>query len=603
MTPDAWGIEDGYWDIAGRWHETPEATRRALRVAMGGLADVADPPPATRPVWFVRHGRAPSIQRPAELVLEDGTRLDAAGTLPRDLPLGYHDLHPDDGGPTTRLIVTPDRCALPEGLRTWGWSAQLYATRSEQSWGIGDLGDLATLARWATGLGAEVVAINPLHAATPTEPQEPSPYFPSSRRFRNPLYLRIEDVPGFDPGDEAMAEAQLTGRALNTHRTIDRDAVYALKLHALETLWSRFDGDARFDAFVAEGASALRQFATFCVLAERHCSGWRDWPAEFRRPDSPGVTRFAAANHERVRFHCWLQWLLSDQLATAGSEIALLGDLAIGFDPNGADAWMWQDVVADGVRVGAPPDSFNADGQDWGLPPFVPWKLRAVGYDPLVQTVRAALEHCGALRIDHVMGLFRLFWIPDEGTPADGTYVRFPATDLLDIVALESARAGAVVVGEDLGTVEDEARDHLSQRGVLSYRLVWFEDEPPEEFPEQALAAVTTHDLPTIGGVWTREDEEAGHGLRECLVELTGLTDDAPVEDVVVRTYARLASAPSMIVMATLDDALCISERPNLPGTTTERPNWSLALTSPLEDLMKDPVSVNLADALRRQGE
>lgn len=603
MAPDAWGIDDGYWDIAGGWHETAEPTRRALRVAMGGLGDVADPPPATRPVWFVRHGQPAPIERPAELVLEDGTRLQATNLLPPDLPLGYHDLLPNDGGPTTRLIVTPPRCALPEGLRTWGWSAQLYAARSSRSWGIGDLGDLATLARWAARQGAGVVGINPLHAATPTEHQEPSPYFPSSRRFRNPLYLCIDDVPGFDPSDPTMAAAQTTGRGLNGDRLIDRDAVFKLKLEVLDALWTTFEGDARFDAFVAAGGSSLRNFATFCVLAERHGGGWRDWPSEYRRPDSPGITRFAASHHDRIRFHCWLQWLLGDQLASAGTEIALLGDLAIGFDPDGADAWMWQDVVANGVRVGAPPDSFNADGQDWGLPPFVPWKLRAVGYDPFVQTVRAALEHCGALRIDHVMGLFRLFWIPEDGTPADGTYVRFPATDLLDIVALESARSGAVIVGEDLGTVEDEMRDHLSFRGVLSYRLVWFENEPPEEFPEQALAAVTTHDLPTIAGVWTHRDEEAGHGLHERLEELTGLPPDARVEDVVVRSHARLADAPSMIVMATLDDALRICERPNLPGTTTERPNWSLALTSPLEDLMEDPVTVNVADALQRQGE
>jgi 4-alpha-glucanotransferase len=201
------------------------------------------------------------------------------------------------------------------------------------------------------------------------------------------------------------------------------------------------------------------------------------------------------------------------------------------------------------------------------------------------------------------MGLFRLFWIPEDGSPADGTYVRFPATELLDIVALESERSGAVIVGEDLGTVENEVREHLSRRGVLSYRLVWFEDEPPERFPEQALAAVTTHDLPTIAGVWTHRDEEAGHGLHERLSELTGLADDAPVEDVVVATHARLGHAPSMILMATLDDALCIAERPNLPGTTTERPNWSLALTAPLEELMQSPVTVNVADALRRQGE
>jgi 4-alpha-glucanotransferase len=293
-----------------------------------------------------------------------------------------------------------------------------------------------------------------------------------------------------------------------------------------------------------------------------------------------------------------VQWLLDEQLATAGADIALLGDLAVGFDPGGADAWVWQDVVAHGVRVGAPPDAFNAFGQDWGLPPFVPWRLRAVGYEPLVQTVRAALEHCGALRIDHVMGLFRLFWIPDGAQPSDGTYVGFPGSELLDIVALESARAGAVIVGEDLGTVEDEVRAELAERAVLSYRLVWFESEPPEEFPEQALAAVTTHDLPTVAGAWSGSDEHADDEQRARLLEVTDLPPTAQVSDVVVAAHARLARAPSMVVTATLDDALCVEERPNLPGTTTERPNWSLALPKDLEDIVDDPVVARVADAL-----
>lgn len=602
MARDAWGIEDGYWDIAGQWHDTPDSTRRALRVAMGGLGDVADPPPASRPVWFVRHGTTPAIERPGELVLEDGTHLSAMTALPPDLPLGYHDLLPSDGGPATRLIVAPDRCHLPDGLRTWGWSAQLYAARSHASWGIGDLGDLATLARWSASLGAGVLGINPLHAAQPGPQQDPSPYFPSSRRFRNPLYLRIEDVPGFSASDKTLALAAEAGRSLNNKRVIDRDQVYALKLPALELLWTGFGHDARFDAFIARGGSALRQFAVYCALAERHGGGWTTWPSEYRRPDSPSVTRFAAAQHDRLRFHCWLQWLLDEQLAAAGAEIALLGDLAIGFDPGGADAWVWQNTMAHGVRVGAPPDAFNAEGQDWGLPPFVPWRLRAVGYEPLVQTVRAALDHCGALRIDHVMGLFRLFWIPEGGGPTDGTYVRFPDNELLDIVALESDRAGAVIVGEDLGTVEDEVREQLANRGVLSYRLVWFENEPPEAFPPQTLAAVTTHDLPTIAGVWSGTDDQADSELRRRLVELTGLPATAAVDEVVVAAHARLADAPSMVVTATLDDALRVQERPNLPGTTIERPNWSLALPRAVEDLVDDPVVAQVAEALRRPG-
>lgn len=604
MATDAWGIEDGYWDIRGEWHETLRSMRRHLRVAMGGLGDVEDPPPHTRPVWFVRHGTAPGINRPAELALEDGTRVTAIDRLPPDLPLGYHDLLPNDGGPTTRLIITPDRCHLAGLDRVWGWTVQLYAARSAHSWGIGDLADLRTLARWSNDAGARVLAINPLHAPKPLPDPEPSPYFPSSRRFRNPLYLRIEEVPGYSTDDPTLAEAAAAGRALNGSRVIYRNHVHKLKLDALERLWSQFDGDPRFDRYVAEQGIGLRQYATYCALAEQHGSGWSEWPSEHRRADSRGVERFMAANEDRLRFHSWIQWLLDEQLAAAAAGaggVALLGDLAIGVDPDGADAWVWRDVLAPGVRVGAPPDEFNPAGQDWGLPPFVPWKLRALGYEPLAATLRASLRHCGALRIDHAMGLFRLFWIPEGCTAEEGGYVRFHGTELLDIVALESARAGAAIVGEDLGTVEDEVRALLAERSVLSYRLVWFEREPPEAFPQQALAAVTTHDLPTIAGLWTGADledqrlagldpaDDGAEAQRQWLRELTGLPEDAPVDDVVVATYERLAGAPSLVRAASLDDALGVEERPNIPGTTVERPNWSLALPLPIEAVLDHP--------------
>ncbi|MEY2570368.1 MAG: 4-alpha-glucanotransferase, partial [Acidimicrobiaceae bacterium] len=282
--PDAWGIDDGYFDTNGDWHATPESTRRALRVSMGGLADVADPPPSSRPVWFVREGDAPELQRPAELVLEDGTDVHAPNRLPPDLPIGYHDLHPDDGGPTTRLIITPARCHLVDDLHTWGWATQLYATRSRDSWGIGDLADLRRLGSWSRGQGAGVLALNPLHAPLPLPRQEASPYSPSSRRYRNPLYLSVELVPGFDAGDPALAAAASAGRALLDEPIIDRDRVHAIKLDALELLWSRFTGDERFAAYGAAEGSALTRYATFCALAEHHGGGWASWPAERRRP-------------------------------------------------------------------------------------------------------------------------------------------------------------------------------------------------------------------------------------------------------------------------------------------------------------------------------
>jgi 4-alpha-glucanotransferase len=262
------------------------------------------------------------------------------------------------------------------------------------------------------------------------------------------------------------------------------------------------------------------------------------------------------------------------------------------------------------VRVGAPPDEFNTQGQDWGLPPFVPWKLRGWGYGPFIETMRAVLRHAGGLRVDHVMGLFRLFWIPEHGTPHDGTYVRYPASDLLDILALESVRSAAYVVGEDLGTVEPEVRTELASRGVLSYRLLWFEPEPPSRFPHEALAAVTTHDLPTVAGLWTGSDlkaqrdigtepnEESTRHIKEKLGRFTGLGDDAAPGEVVVGAYRSLAEAPSMIVTAALDDALGVEERPNMPGTTDEWPNWSIALPKPLDEVLADPQVEAVASAL-----
>ncbi|HEY3189005.1 MAG TPA: 4-alpha-glucanotransferase, partial [Solirubrobacteraceae bacterium] len=494
--------------------------------------------------------------------------------------------------------VAPRRCHLPEGTRIWGWAAQLYAARSTESWGVGDLGDLRRLARWsAETLGARMLLINPLSAVTPVAPQQPSPYYASSRRYRNPLYLRVELAPGAGTSRLDLDRLAAAGRALNDARHIDRDAVWKLKAEALEGLWAAFAGSERFEGYRREQGHALREFARFCVLAEQYGAGWQGWPEEYRRPESPAVERLAAVRATRVGFHEWLQWLLDEQLEQAGRELRLMQDLPIGVDPGGADAWAWQDVLTTAVSVGAPPDAYNADGQDWGLPPFVPHRLAAHGYTPFIETIRAGLRHAGGLRIDHVMGLFRLYWIPRGRGAANGAYIRYPADDLLAIVALESERARAIIVGEDLGTVEDGVRERLAEHAILSYRVVWFQPEPPAHYPELALAAVTTHDLPTIAGLWTgadveaqaaigREPNRAGFAeMRDRLRQMTGVADDAPVDEVIVRTHERLSEAPSVIVTATLDDALAVAERPNMPGTVTEWPNWSIALPRPLEAL------------------
>ena len=324
------------------------------------------------------------------------------------------------------------------------------------------------------------------------------------------------------------------------------------------------------------------------------------------------MASFAADRADRVAFWAWVQFLVDDQLRRAEEPLALLTDLAVGVDPDGADAWCLQDLLAHGVRVGAPPDEYNRAGQDWGLPPFVPHALRRVAYEPLASLWRAAMGHGGGLRIDHVMGLFRLYWLPPGGGPTDGAYVRYPADDLLAVLAIESVRSGAVVVGEDLGTVEEGVRDRLHAAGLLSYRLVWFEETAPEHYPAQALGAVTTHDLPTIAGVWSGDDaadqraagvepDEAALGrLRNKLVALSGLDGDAPVEEVIVTVHQRLSAAPCALVAATLEDALALRRRPNLPGTTDERPNWSLGLPMPLEEVLDDPLVARVASALRR---
>lgn len=605
MTTDAWGVADGYEDTLGAWHDVSPSTRDAIHAAMG-----PPPPAAPGPVRVLEPGAAFAVERPYRLRLEDGTSLTVDRALPPDVPLGYHDLEPLDGSTPVRLIVSPGRCPLPEGLHAWGWAVQLYATRSDQSWGIGDLGDLRRLGTWSASLGAGLALVSPLHAPIPVTPLQNSPYFPSSRRFLNPLYLCIEEAPGAADLGADLDRAAAQGRELNAGRRIDRDRIWRLKLDALGRLWRRFGGDADFDLFIKTRGASLHEFSVFSALSEHHSTGWTRWPAEFRRPEAPGVARFAAERAERVRFHQWLQWLLDRQLAGAGRALPLMHDLPIGVDPDGADAWTWQDVLATGATVGAPPDRYNSRGQDWGLPPFVPHRLRERRYEPFVETVRATLRHAGGLRIDHVMGLFRLFWIPRGAVPADGAYVRYPAEHLLAIVALESQRAGAVVVGEDLGTVEGGVRESLAARNVLSYRVTWFESDPPPRYPRLALAAVTTHDLPTIAGLWTGADlaeqqalglspnERAPRELVRRLAELTGLPESAAPAAVIEATHGLLADAPSALVTATLEDALAVVERPNMPGTSLERPNWSIALPEPLERLQTHPLALAIARAL-----
>ncbi len=596
---DQWGIDPSYVDATGRRRQVPDATVGRLRGIIGEPA-VGHPPLVFGPGERIVLGAG-------ELILEDGTTVTVGDEAPRDVPLGYHTFV-DRAGGSTRVIVSPRRCHLPPGRRDWGWASQLYATRSSQSWGIGDLGDLARLARWSSELGAGFVLVNPMGAVAPADTQQPSPYFPTSRRYRNPLYLRIEDVPGAADSGVTLERAAAAGRALNQRREIDRDAVWRIKRPVLETIWLAGAARDEFDRWYDDQPVSLCQFAVWCVLAEQHGPRWRDWPADCRQPDGVGIARALAEHADRVRFHAWLQWLVALQLAAA-REVTIVHDLPIGVDPDGFDAWAWQDVLALDVSVGAPPDIFNRRGQHWGLPPFIPWRLRDADYQPFIETIRANLAS-GGLRLDHVAGLFRLWWIPNGIRPTDGAYVRYLADDLLAIVALESHRAAAIIVGEDLGTVEETARQALAEHDMLSYRLLWFEHGEPETWPSKAMAAITTHDLPTVAGLWDGTDLETQRGLgldpdtesteaiRTRLVETADLDPAAPATEAVVAAHQLLARAPAVFLSATLDDAVAETERPNIPGTDDRRRNWCLALPVRLDEIESHPLAARVAAVL-----
>jgi 4-alpha-glucanotransferase len=608
-----------------RWEEIPADTPPAILDALGG-PEANRLPPGREAVRVVRAGTAVPWPTPGQMTLEDGSRRPVNDVLPADLPLGYHDFHPAAGDWQTRIIVTPWRCIEPREP-CWGWAVQLHSTRSRQSWGIGDLADLRRLAEWSAGLGAGMMLINPLGPPAPVVPQAASPYYPTTRRFRNPLYLRVEDVPGAERLGPLLAQLAAEAHALNALPRLDRDRVFHLKQQALRAIWGEGIADGamlpshsgsvaggeglQLAAFRREQGPSLERFATFCALAEQFGPDWRKWPDEYRRPGNGAVARFAAEHAGAVDYHAWLQWLLDRQLAEAARAIPIIQDLPIGMDPGGADAWEWQDLLAKEMVIGAPPDAFNGDGQDWQLPPFVPARLRAAAYEPFVQTIRAALRHAGGLRIDHVMGLFRLWWIPNGRHSSKGWYVRYPADDLLGIVALESHRAGALIVGEDLGTVEPGVRQRLALRRMLSCRLLWFEDRPPAEYPELSMASVTTHDLPTIAGLWSGADESAQRSiglrvgdemcrLRDHLRQMLGVASEAPAAEVLEAAYRYLAQAPSRIITATLEDAQAMPQRPNMPGTTDQWPNWSLTLPQDIETMVEAELPRRIAKALAR---
>jgi 4-alpha-glucanotransferase len=598
---DAWGLQRDWVDADDRPHRAPGETIRQLR-------DVIGTPPEdleSRAPVVTRPGRRLGLG-PVRVVCEDGSTREVGDVLPQDFPLGYHRIV-EGNGPGRLLVVSPGRCWLPDAQQ-WGWTVQLYAARSAGSWGIGDLADLARLTRWTEGLGGGFLLVNPLHAVAPTLPQEASPYLPATRRFRNPVYLRVEDVPGFE--DEDLAGHADALARLRASTTIDRDEAWSLKRTVLTAVFERTAaaGSGDFRAWRDEAGQQLDDWAVWCALADEHGPDWHAWPEGVRSPAGAGVAAFVAGHGDEIAFHAWLQWLLDRQLRDATGSLTVLQDLPIGVSGGGADSWTWQEALAQGVTVGAPPDKLNTVGQDWGSPPLVPWRLRAADYEPFIASVRGTIAGAGGLRIDHVMGLFRLWWIPEDSPSSEGAYVRYPADDLLDIVALESHRAQAVVVGEDLGTVEPGVREALAERGILSYRVLWFEEEPADEWPALAMAAVTTHDLPTVAGLWTGSDVEdqlesadmpesdVRKGRVELLARLRreGLAATASVDEAVASAYRQLAESPCLLQSIALEDAVGEERRPNVPGTV-ERVNWRIPLRLPLEELVEDTRALALA--------
>ncbi|HEY1573334.1 MAG TPA: 4-alpha-glucanotransferase [Pseudonocardiaceae bacterium] len=599
-----------------------------LDVAAGTPADVTRELAAVRsarsgglpPTVVLREGTAHPIPGPGTLTLEDGTEQGVTGELPADLPLGWHRLA--TSGQRVVVIVVPDR--LPEVDPAWGWMIQLYALRSAGSWGIGDYGDLAAMAsRSAAELGAGVLLVNPVQAVSPTCPVERSPYSPASRRFLNPLYLRVPATEAFAEADDTTKAAVLACRPPNDTDLIDYDAVWDAKRRALELLWAAYPQARALAEADLAADPALRDFAGYCALAETHGPDWREWPADIRDAADP------PADHDRVAFHAWLQGLCATQLRgvwqqASGMGVALIHDLPVGVRPGGADTWTLRDVFAPNVTVGAPPDAFSQLGQDWNLPPWRPDRLAQLGYAPFRDLLRGIFRHAHGVRVDHVAGLWRLWWIPPGEPASRGTYVHYDAEAMLGILALEAHRAGAVVVGEDLGTVRPEVTTTLHERGMLSSAVLWFQRDwdtpghpfvPPKAWNPHAMASITTHDLPTVAGWLSGEhvrvraelsmldgpvadEERSAAADRAALFDLLR-AEGVPTDDPVIALHTVLARAAARLLLTSPADVVGEHRQPNLPGTVDQYPNWRIPLPVTLDAFFADDRVRRAVAALR----
>ncbi len=654
------GVATEYWDQDGHHHAIGADTVVAVLAALGVPADgeeqvaqslvdaeLVDWRRPLPPVFIQRSSRSGRIwvhvphgtEVVAHIVWEDGSGAvgaeqlehwveprevdgvltgEAAFAVPAGLPPGYHQFQartPDGGVAVCPLIVTPDR--LPDVAPGWGVLTQLYSARSPDSWGIGDLGDLGILADTVAGAGGDFVLVNPIHAASPAEPMEPSPYLPVTRRFANPVYLDLAAVATGAPltADQRAAVAKLHEQAAGLGRVpalIDWAGAWHLKREALRILWQAGPADPEaFAAFVQRQGVALQDFALWCVLADEYGSRWQDWPPELQAVRSPAVTTAFAEHEDSVLFYSWLQYLMTEQLIAVqgtarshGMGIGVIHDLAVGVHADGADTWRLGELLAADVSVGAPPDVYNRQGQNWAQPPWRPSALAEAAFTPYRDMLRALLSTAGGVRIDHILGLYRQWWIPEGAAPSSGTYVAMDHEALVGILVLEASRVGAVVIGEDLGTVADWIRDDMADRGILGTGVLWFEEEgadprPPEQWRAQALATVTVHDLPPTAGylagehVRLREDlglleqpaeDWAAHAReiqawRDLLVARGWLEPEAPAAEEIAALHRCLAASPAVLLGVNLPDITQDRRIQNQPGTHREYPNWCQPLT------------------------
>jgi len=561
-----------------------------------------------------------------------------------NVPLGYHTLEIEPGGARMVLIVAPPRCWLPRklesGERLWGLTAQLFLLRSTRDWGIGDFGDLRQLVEILKPLGADVVGVNPLHALFPDQPEHASPYSPASRLLLNVLNIDVAHLAG-ELNDEAVLEriaapdfhAKLS--RCRESPTVRYAEVASLKLSVLRALFegvSAAPGSpaaAALQRFDREASEAIKRHCVFLALREHflaeqpELADWHRWPEEFQDPDSEAVRGFLAEHADEVAFQVWLQQVADAQLGAAATAaapmaIGLYRDLAVGADPAGAETWANQRAVVAGAHVGAPPDIYNPPGQNWGLPPFNPRALREEGYRSFVDLLRANMRHARGLRIDHVMALLHLYWIPTGMPPKDGAYVDYPLEDLLGVLALESHRHECIVVGEDLGTVPDGFRERMTAANVLSYRVLFFERDAaglvaPDHYPELALAVFSSHDLPTLRAWWEGADLELKNALglyptpadastaarerrrdrqqllealqREGLADATLVVDALDVDALFIAVHAFLARSRAAIATVQIDDLTDERTPVNVPTTSDEYPNWRRRLSQTLDEI------------------